>query len=84
MRLPSQPVTLTPEQIEALNQKLSRMRHDINGVLSVIQASAELARLSPQRAADCLARLEEQPPRIVEAMRTFSAEFERTLQIRRE
>src|ERR1043166_2110887 len=34
MKLPGQPVSLTPEQINELNEKLSTVRHDINNNLS--------------------------------------------------
>jgi len=46
--VPSQPVTLSVEQIEELNQKLSNMRHDINNNLSLILAATELIRHKPQ------------------------------------
>ena len=48
MRLPSQPVTLTPEQIEELNRKLATMRHDINNQLSLIMAALELIHYKPE------------------------------------
>ena len=39
MGLPAHPVTLTVEQIEDLNRKLSTLRHDINGDLALIVAA---------------------------------------------
>src|SRR5437773_220483 len=50
MGLPSQPVTLSIEQLDELNKKLSIMRHDINNHLSLIMAAVELLRHKPQLA----------------------------------
>lgn len=81
--VPNEPVTLTPEQIAELNQKLSTMRHDVNGALAVIVATMELLRMKPQEAGRFLASLGEQPLRIETCVKAFSAEFEKTLGIRR-
>ena len=83
MVLPTQPVTLTVEEVEALNRKLSTMRHDINNNLSLIGAALELIRAKPQTAERMLATLGEQPSKISEAMMKFSAEFEKDLHIGR-
>ena len=77
MPLPSQPVTLSVEQIADLNGKLSTLRHDINNHLSLIIAAVELIRYKPQTAERMMATLVEQPPRIADALHKFSAEFER-------
>jgi hypothetical protein len=83
MTLPSQPVTLTVEQLADLNRKLSAMRHDINNHLSLIIAAAELIRHKPLTAERMVATMVEQPPKIAEALTTFSAAFERALGITR-
>ncbi len=83
MPLPSQPVTLTVEQIAELNRKLSSMRHDINNQLSLVVAAVELIRHKPDSAERMLTALVEQPPRISENLTKFSAEFERALGITR-
>ena len=83
MPLPSQPVTLTVEQLAELNGKLSAMRHDINNHLSLIIAAVELIRHKPQMAERMMATLVEQPPRIADSLAKFSAEFERALGITR-
>ncbi len=83
MPLPSQPVTLTTQQIADLNKKLSDMRHEINNYLALIIAAMELARLKPETAERHLGTLIEQPRRIAGAMDRFSAEFERTFGITR-
>lgn len=81
MRMPSQPVQLSVEQIKDLNHKLSVLRHDINNQLSLIQAATELIRHKPQLADRMMATLLEQPPRITAAMTKFSEEFENTFGI---
>jgi hypothetical protein len=83
MGLPTEPVTLTPEQVAELNQKLSAMRHDINNHLSLMMAAVEMIRLKPEDAARRLATLAEQPARISRAMAEFSAAFEKALGITR-
>ena len=83
MGLPTGPVTLTVEQIEDLNKKLSMMRHDVNGHLALIVAAAELIRHKPQLSEKMLTSIGEQPAKIAEAMKSFSIECERVLGITR-
>ena len=81
MGLPDRSVTLSVEQISDLNRKLSEMRHDINNYLSVIIPAAELTRLKPETADQMLPPLLLQIPKITEAVKAFSADFERVLGI---
>jgi hypothetical protein len=83
MILPSQPVTLTAQQLADLKSKLSAMRHDINNQLALIVAAVELIRLKPQTAERMVATLGEQPTRISVALDKFIAEFDRTVGITR-
>jgi hypothetical protein len=83
MPLPSQPVTLSVEQVAELNRKLSNLRHDINNQLSLIMAAVELIHYKPQTAERMMATLTEQPPRIAAVLVKFSGEFEQTLGITR-
>jgi len=83
MGLPQEAVTLSPEQIAELNQKLSKMRHDINNKLAMMLAAAELAKLKPDMAPKMLDRVIEQPTKMTAQMKEFSAEFEKTLGITR-
>lgn len=76
MELPSNPVTLTPEQVAELNRKLSRMRHDINNHLSLIVAAAELMRFKPEMREKMAATLTEEAPKITDTIMKFSSEFE--------
>jgi hypothetical protein len=81
MRMPSQPVHMSVEQIQDLNRKLSTLRHDINNHLSLIMAAAELIRHKPQMAERMMETLVEQPQKITNAMNKFSSEFENTFGI---
>jgi hypothetical protein len=83
MPLPSQPVTLSVEQIAELNRQLSSMRHDINNQLSLIIAALELIRHKPDTAERMITTLGEQPPRIAETLGKFSTQFEHALGITR-
>lgn len=83
MGSPSQPVTLTAEQISELNRRLSAMRHDINGSLSLIVAALELIRYKPQTAERMMATLADQPAKITASLAKFSTEFEQALSISR-
>ncbi len=84
MTLPTQPVTLSVEQIAELNRHLSNMRHDINNQLSLVLAATELIRAKPQMIERMTATLAEQPPKITASLVKFSNEFEKILSIKRD
>ena len=84
MGSPSGPVTLTIEQIDELNKKLSTLRHDINGDLALVVASAELVKLNPASAQQRLKLLLDQPDKIRKKMDQFSLDFEKALGIVRQ
>jgi hypothetical protein len=83
MPLPNEPVTLTAAQVAELNQKLSTMRHDINNQLCTIVGAIEVIRLKPQSTERMMQTLVDQTPRITEALRKFSAEFDQSFGISR-
>lgn len=83
MGLPTGLVTLTPEQVDELNKKLSTLRHDINGDLALVVASAELIKLNPSALTRMIATLMDQPRKIKERVDGFSADFEKALGITR-
>lgn len=83
MALPKQPVTLSLEQIEQLNQHLSIMRHEINNQLTIIVGVLELVRIKPENAQRMLASVAERPVVIGELLKKFSSQFEAALQITR-
>ncbi len=84
MGLPNDAVTLTPQQVSDLNQKLSNLRHDINNHLSLIIAAAELIRYKPESRERMTATLADQPAKIIGDLAKFSTEFERTFGITRD
>jgi len=83
MRSPSQPITLTVEQLTELSANLATMRHDINNNLSLIVAAVELLRKKPHMAERMLATLTEQPPKITQTIGKFSEKFDFLLGISR-
>ena len=83
MGLPTEPVTLSVEQISELNRRLSALRHDINNQLSLVAAAAEIIRFNPDMAKRMAVTLSEQPPKISEEINRFSVELERALGITR-
>lgn len=74
MALPTQPVTLSVEQIKDLDEKLSGMRHDVAGFLSIIVAATELIRMKPERAREMVSMISEQPQKITQCVTAFSKE----------
>ncbi len=84
MRMPSEPVKLSVQQVEELNLKLSTLRHDINNSLSLMLAATELIRHKPAMTERMVSTLAEQPPKISAAMTQFSAEFEQFFGITRQ
>jgi hypothetical protein len=83
MPLPTEPVTLSVEQIGELNKQLADARHDVNNYVALILASVELLRRRPETAERMLANLLEQPPKITTAIKKFSSDFEAALHITR-
>ncbi len=83
MGIPNGPVTLSVQQLEQLNKKLSALRHDVNNHLSLVVAAAELIKFNPEMAVRMSTTLSEQPPKISEEINKFSAELEKVLGITR-
>jgi hypothetical protein len=84
MAKPTQPVTLSMEQIGELNQKLSTLRHDLNNSLSLIAATVTLIRRRPTVTEQTWNALAEQPRKIGESISQFSRDLEATLRIARD
>ena len=83
MGLPQEPIEISVAQIEELSRKLSNLRHDVNNHLSLIIAAIELIRYKPEMLERMTATVTAQPPRITEAVNSFSAAFEQALGITR-
>ena len=84
MAVPSEPVTLTPEQLNELSQHLSHMRHEINNQLLLIVAALELVRYKPEMKERMLETMGQQPPKITAEVAKFSSEFDRAFGISRD
>jgi hypothetical protein len=84
MSLPTQPITLNPEQIADLNRKLSNLRHNVNNHLSLVVAAAELMRRKPEEAIRFIGCLSDRPEKINQEVSIFSRELEKALQITRD
>jgi len=82
MILPTQPVTLSTEEVEELARHFSSFRHDVNGCLSLIVAAAELIRFNPEVIKRMGPTLVEQPPKIAGKVLEFIEQCERALTIR--
>ena len=82
MSLPEQPITLTVEQIAALNRALGEMRHDINNYATLVLAAVELIRTKPDLTERMITTLLEQPARISQAMQKFSEALENSFDIK--
>jgi len=76
MTKPSQPVTLSAEQIEALAQRLSEMRHDVNNHLALVAAAAEIMQKKPESASKMIATISAQPTKVTQAIKKFSSDFD--------
>jgi hypothetical protein len=84
MPLPTEPVTLSAQEIADLKQQLSVMRHDINNHLSLMMAAVELIKRKPDTADRMWKTLAEQPPKITDNMAHFSRTLEVALGIRKD
>jgi len=81
MQLPKEPVTLSVAQVQELNDKLSALRHDVNNDLSLMMAAVELIQRRPESAERMWPTLLEQPRKIADAVKQFSADIEAALKI---
>ena len=84
MGIPNHSITLNSQQIEELNRKLSKMRHDINNHLSLVVFAIEVLRSKPEMLERMTATLSDQPPKITSDLAKFSAEFEQAFCITRD
>ena len=80
MGLPSEPVTLSVQEVAELHQQLKDMRHDINNHLCYIVAALEIMR-KPEKAEEMRATVTKQALKIPDQLKQFSSEFERRLGI---
>jgi len=83
MPLPSEPITLSAEQVAELNRNLTDLRHDINNNVALILSAIEMMRRRPDTFEKMLDSMARQPHRITEAVVQFSKALENALKITR-
>ena len=83
MPLPTEPVTLTVEQIGELKQKLSDLRHDVNNNISLMLSAVEMIRRRPETLENMLDAFGRQPRKINDAVAQFAKALESALHIRK-
>ena len=81
MALPSEPVTLSIEEIAELKQKLVDLRHDINNNVALILSAVEMMRRRPEIVGNMLDSMARQPKKINETVVQFSKDLEKALRI---
>ena len=81
MTLPSEPVTLSVEQIRELNQNLTELRHDVNNNVALMLSALEIMRRRPESAEKMLESFARQPQRIIDGVKQFSKTLENALGI---
>lgn len=79
-----QPITLGPDVIRDLAQRLSDLRHNTNNHLSLIIAAVELIKRKPEAALRMVEAIADQPGKITEEMNRFSDHLEAICGIIRE
>jgi hypothetical protein len=84
MGLPPHSITLTPAQVEELNQKLADARHNINNHLALIVAAVELIRRKPDLSPKFIESIGLQPDKVILELKAFSEQFESQLGITRD
>jgi hypothetical protein len=84
MGLPAGPVTLNVQEIGELNEKLSTMRHNVNNNLALMVAALELLRRKPDIAIKMADAISGQTNKMIDEIRVFSDEFEKTFGITRD
>lgn len=83
MSSPSEPVTLSAEQVAELKLALADLRHDINNNVALILSAIEMMRRRPETFEKMLDSMARQPNRITGAVMQFSKALESALQITR-
>lgn len=84
MGLPAEPITLSVAQISELNQRLSDMRHNVNNNLALMVAALELIKRKPDICLKMADNMSAQTNKMIEEIKVFSNEFEKTFGITRD
>jgi ABC-type transporter Mla subunit MlaD len=84
MSLPSEPVTLSVEQVRELKQKLTDLRHDVNNNIALMLSALEMIRRRPETVEKMLDSLARQPKKVTDAVAQFSKALESALHLTRQ
>lgn len=84
MSLPSQPVTLSAEQVAELRRELIDLRHDINNNVALMLSAIEMMRRRPESTEKMLESLGRQPHRITEAVAKFAKALEAAFHLKQD
>ena len=79
--LPTQPVTLKPEEIALFHRRLTSFQHDMQKQLVPLIELSRVARQDPQQLVPRAGEFSEASPKISGEMNTFAAEFDRAFGI---
>ena len=79
--LPTQPVTLSPEQVALFHRRLTNFEHDMHEHLAPLLELSRIARQDPQQLQTRSAEFAQAPPKISGEMTTFATEFDKTFGI---
>jgi hypothetical protein len=79
--LPTQPVTLSPEQVTLFHRRLMNFEHDMHERLAPLLELSRIARQDPQQLQTRSAEFAQTPPKISGEMTNFATEFDKTFGI---
>ncbi|HEY1786590.1 MAG TPA: hypothetical protein VGJ73_00465 [Verrucomicrobiae bacterium] len=79
MPSPSEPVTLSAEQVAELKHNLADLRHDINNNVALMLSAIEMMRRRPDTFEKMIESMARQPHRVTEAVVKFSKSLETAL-----
>lgn len=80
---PSQPVTLSPDEIALFQRRLGNFQNDMLEQLVPLIELSRLARVDPQQLVPRAGEFSQASPKISGEINTFAAEFDRTFKINR-
>jgi hypothetical protein len=83
MRLPTEPVTLSVEQVRELKDKIADLQHDVNNSVSLMLAAVELIRVRPESRESMMDSFARHPKKIIETVTQFTRSLEGSLGITR-
>ncbi len=81
MSQPSEPVTLSVEQVRELKQQLTDLRHDVNNNVALMLSALEMIRRRPETMERMLDSFARQPKKLNDTVVQFSKSLETALHL---